>query len=284
MKRQWTPDELAEHWTLTESDKDLIANKAGATRLGFAVLLRYFHHDGRFPPYKGDVPTAAMVYVAQQLGLPPELYAQYAWTGRTMVYHRIQIRQALGFRESTEQDIDDLTTWLCQEALRHEHRPIVCRKRSMHAAGPHIWSRPRPSASTVWCAPPSTPMKTRYNGRYSIYSVLEDSRRSTACLRHPQEMTRPRRRRRQTPRSRTPQPPRPQGRSRAGQLGACADPDCAAAACPSGGPSRRLCRCLSSPDPGISAACRGRTAQRTPRPCVGSPPSFGSVDGITTQF
>ena len=50
--------------------------------------------------------------------------------------------------------------------------PIVCRKRSMHATGPHIWSRPRPSASTVWCAPPSTPMKTRYNGRYSIYSVL----------------------------------------------------------------------------------------------------------------
>src|SRR5258708_2734787 len=152
MKRQWTPDELAEHWTLTESDKDLIANKAGATRLGFAVLLRYFHHDGRFPPYKGDVPTAAVVYVAQQLGLPPELYAQYAWTGRTMVYHRIQIRQALGFRESTEQDIDDLTTWLCQEALRHEHRPdrvqeavyARCRAAHLDAPPPKRVDRPVP--------------------------------------------------------------------------------------------------------------------------------------------
>jgi len=142
MKRQWTPDELAEHWTLTESDKELIANKAGATRLGFALLLKFFHYDGRFPHYKGDVPTAAVVYVAQQLGLPPELYAQYAWTGRTMVYHRIQIRQALGFRESTEQDIDDLTTWLCQEALRHEHRPervqeaVYARCRAAHLEPP----------------------------------------------------------------------------------------------------------------------------------------------------
>jgi len=93
-------------------------------------------------PYKGDVPTAAVVYVAQQLGLPPELYAQYAWTGRIMVYHRIQIRQALGFRESTEQDIDDLTTWLCQEALRHEHRPdrvqeaVHARYRAAHLEPP----------------------------------------------------------------------------------------------------------------------------------------------------
>jgi len=106
-KRQWTPDELAEHWTLTESDKDLIANKAGATRLGFALLLKFFQHDGRFPQHRGEIPTATVVFVAQQLSLPPEWYAQYAWTGRTMVYHRIQIRQAMGFRESTEQDIDD---------------------------------------------------------------------------------------------------------------------------------------------------------------------------------
>ena len=97
MKRQWTPDELAEHWTLTESDGELIANKAGATRLGFALLLKFFQHDGRFPHHKGDIPTAAVVYVAQQLGLPPELYAQYAWTGRTMVYHRMPNSSGAGF-------------------------------------------------------------------------------------------------------------------------------------------------------------------------------------------
>jgi hypothetical protein len=39
MKRQWTRDELAEHWALTPKELELLANKTGATRLGFAVLL-----------------------------------------------------------------------------------------------------------------------------------------------------------------------------------------------------------------------------------------------------
>ena len=123
MKRQWTPDDLAEHWTLTAGDSELLANKTNATRLGFALLLKFFQHDGRFPQHRGEIPTAAVVFVAQHLALPPELYAQYAWTGRTLAYHRQQIRQALGFRESTEQDIDELTAWLRQDVVPYEHRP-----------------------------------------------------------------------------------------------------------------------------------------------------------------
>jgi hypothetical protein len=30
MKRQWTQDELAEHWTLLSDELKLLANKAGA--------------------------------------------------------------------------------------------------------------------------------------------------------------------------------------------------------------------------------------------------------------
>ena len=40
MKRQWTRDELAEHWTLPPDELKLLANKTGATRLGFALLLK----------------------------------------------------------------------------------------------------------------------------------------------------------------------------------------------------------------------------------------------------
>jgi hypothetical protein len=57
MKRQWTADELAEHWTLSPYEVDLLANKSGATRLGFALLLKYFQYEGQFPPHKGDIPT-----------------------------------------------------------------------------------------------------------------------------------------------------------------------------------------------------------------------------------
>ncbi len=123
MKRQWTVDELAEHWTLYPADEALLVNKAAATRLGCALLLKYFQIEGRFPPHKGDVPAAAIVHVAQQLDVPPELYAQYDGGGRTIEFHRAQIRQALGFREETVQDADDLATWLGQDVLPHEHRP-----------------------------------------------------------------------------------------------------------------------------------------------------------------
>jgi hypothetical protein len=73
MKRQWTPDELAEHWTLHPHDLELLANKSGATRLGFALLLKYFQHAGRFPQTKADIPTASIVHIAHQLALPPAL-------------------------------------------------------------------------------------------------------------------------------------------------------------------------------------------------------------------
>ncbi len=49
MKHDWNADELLEHWTLLPGEKRLLANKSGATRLGFAALLKFFQHEGRFP-------------------------------------------------------------------------------------------------------------------------------------------------------------------------------------------------------------------------------------------
>jgi hypothetical protein len=42
MRREWAPEELIASWTLIDRDRELLANKAGATRLGFALLLRFF--------------------------------------------------------------------------------------------------------------------------------------------------------------------------------------------------------------------------------------------------
>jgi Domain of unknown function (DUF4158) len=53
------PDELIDSWTLTGSDWDLIANKADVTRLGFAVMLKFYEIEGRFPAYPEEVPPAA---------------------------------------------------------------------------------------------------------------------------------------------------------------------------------------------------------------------------------
>lgn len=60
VKPQWEPDELIDTWTLAGSDWDLIANKAGVTRLAFAVLLKFYEIEGRFPVYPEEVPPAAV--------------------------------------------------------------------------------------------------------------------------------------------------------------------------------------------------------------------------------
>src|SRR5258708_12458819 len=122
MKRQWTRDELADHWTPAPKELELLANKTGATRLGFAVLLKAFVFEGRFPRQKHDVPGVVIVHVANQVNVPADLYPRYEWSGRTIEYHRAQIREFLGFREATVQDGADLVTWLAERVLPQEPR------------------------------------------------------------------------------------------------------------------------------------------------------------------
>jgi hypothetical protein len=38
VRREWTPEELIECWTLLDSDRMLLRNKSGASRLGFIIL------------------------------------------------------------------------------------------------------------------------------------------------------------------------------------------------------------------------------------------------------
>lgn len=65
MKRQWTDEELIERWTLAPDEVSLLSNKSGATRLGFAVLLRFFAGEGRFPRGKAEVPGQVVAYLAR---------------------------------------------------------------------------------------------------------------------------------------------------------------------------------------------------------------------------
>ncbi len=108
MKRQWTREELAEHWRLAPTELILLANKAGATRLGFAVLLKAFLLEGRFPRQKHELLGAVIGHVAKQVDVAAELYPRYDWSGRTIEYHRPQIRAFVGFREATVQDGHEL--------------------------------------------------------------------------------------------------------------------------------------------------------------------------------
>ena len=52
--------DAGDRWTLHATDRTLLGNKAGATRLGFAVLLKLFQAEGRFPRRPEDVPAATV--------------------------------------------------------------------------------------------------------------------------------------------------------------------------------------------------------------------------------
>ncbi|WP_406739229.1 DUF4158 domain-containing protein [Streptomyces sp. NBC_00853] len=115
MRQDWEPEDLIEVWTLLEEDQERLRNKSGANRLGFALLLKFFEVEARFPEDPGEIPAPAVSYVAQQVKVPAEEWAGYDWSGRAIKRHRVEIRGAFGFRECTAEDQAQLAEWLAAE-------------------------------------------------------------------------------------------------------------------------------------------------------------------------
>ncbi len=120
MKRNWELEELIEYFTFLPHELQQIGNKTGETRIGFAVLFKYFQYEARFPINKYEVPKVVINYIAKQIDSSQELYSKYDWSGRSFTYHRTQIRESFGFREDTVQDAQDITDWLCKNVLYHD--------------------------------------------------------------------------------------------------------------------------------------------------------------------
>ena len=122
MRQEWSPEDLIGSWTLVGEDWDLVGNKSGATRLGFALLLKFFDLEARFPSGPVEFPVAAVSYVAEQVKVDPGLLVAYPWDGRSAAYHREKIRAVFGFREFSRTDEDKLADWLAAEVCPVELR------------------------------------------------------------------------------------------------------------------------------------------------------------------
>jgi hypothetical protein len=79
------------------------------------VILKFYEIEGRFPAYPEEVPQAAVRYVASLVKVDAALFAKYSWRGRTIEYHRAQIRKAYGTRPPTEDDEKRWAQWLADE-------------------------------------------------------------------------------------------------------------------------------------------------------------------------
>lgn len=116
-------DELVEHWALLEDERDLVAGKRGATRLGFALLLKFCTQYGRFPAGRAELPDEVVAFVAKQVKVPASELGFYEWAGSTIDYHRSQIREYLGLRVCSVADADKLTGWLASQVAHAERDP-----------------------------------------------------------------------------------------------------------------------------------------------------------------
>jgi hypothetical protein len=72
------------------------------------------------------LPGEVVEFVALQV--PAADLAAYEWTGRTIEYHRAQIRKHLGFRECSVDDAENLTDWARRtETLHAAYAANPCR-------------------------------------------------------------------------------------------------------------------------------------------------------------
>lgn len=117
MKRHWDLDDLIDHFTIMPNEYSLLSNKTGETRLGFAVLLKFFQFEARFPSHKNEIPKEIIIYIAKQLNIDSFLFDGYDWAGRVIKYHRSQIRDFLGFHEATVEETENVTDWLSKHVF-----------------------------------------------------------------------------------------------------------------------------------------------------------------------
>lgn len=126
MKQQWTSQELIDHWALTREEITLVntISETDYNRLGYALLLKYFQNEGKFPQRKQDIPDSVVEHIAQQLCIQETALNFYNWTGRTTKRHRVHIRQFLGVRICTVADAQKITAWLSSHSLLGEDRQL----------------------------------------------------------------------------------------------------------------------------------------------------------------
>ena len=97
------------------ADWDLVGNKSGGSRLGFALSLKFFEAEASFPVASSDFDERVVVFVAEQVKVDSSCLADFDWGGRTARYHRRQIRERFGFREFVESDESVVAEWVARE-------------------------------------------------------------------------------------------------------------------------------------------------------------------------
>lgn len=124
MKRNWTSDELLEHFTILEKEFELVSGFTAQGRLGFLILLKFFQIEARFPLKKQEIPNSLIQFIATQLKKSPDLFDKYVLEGRSYERHRHRIRKHFGFSETSSEAYDLVKQWLSEHALWYDRDKV----------------------------------------------------------------------------------------------------------------------------------------------------------------
>jgi hypothetical protein len=87
MKHIYPKHELTEHFTLFSEELALLIKKPTPSRIGFAVMFKFFQHEGRFPRSRKEIPKQIIRHLSEQLDVPRQAYYKYNWQGRSIRTH-----------------------------------------------------------------------------------------------------------------------------------------------------------------------------------------------------
>ena len=139
MARELDEDELIGNWTLAGDELEQLSGRRGATKLGFALLLRFYAVHGRFPAGRSQIPDQAIAHVARLVDVPAAELGFYEWDSRTIKTHRADIRRYFGFRECSVADADKAAEWLAANVCEKERQAHQVREELLaHLKGEQI--------------------------------------------------------------------------------------------------------------------------------------------------
>ncbi|WP_234422343.1 DUF4158 domain-containing protein [Streptomyces sp. NRRL F-6674] len=110
-----------DHFTLSGDEAGWLRNKSGATRLGFAVQLKFLTWRGRFPRMRLELPSDAVEHVTKQVGVAASELVFYGFTSRAAKRHRSELRDLTGWHECTKTDLVKLVSHLV-DVIWHDER------------------------------------------------------------------------------------------------------------------------------------------------------------------
>ncbi|OHV28504.1 hypothetical protein BBK14_17855 [Parafrankia soli] len=164
-----------------------------ATRLGFAVQLKFLTWRGRFPRMRLELPPDAVEHVAKQVGVAASELGFYDFASRAAKRHRSELRDLTGWHECMKSDLVKLVSHLVDVIWHDERREEQVRAELLRqmrvdlieppGPGP---GTPRRTTRTRWSRPSRTSRLIRATSATTGTGVCRTSCRHGAgapCLR-----------------------------------------------------------------------------------------------------